>query len=85
MSLAQRVTQVEGFDYEGPANPAVHHDHHPDGEFGTANLLFPDATDDNNKSEWRRLSLAPVDVTKDEPLLKEAAYKVSDVKRVGKS
>lgn len=81
MSLAQRVTHVEGFDYEGPPNLSNCQD--TDGEFGTNGLLCPVVTDDN-KSEWRRLSFAPVDVTNDEPPPKQAAYRVSDAKRAGK-
>ncbi|KAF4998902.1 hypothetical protein FGRMN_2833 [Fusarium graminum] len=83
MSLAQHVTQTQGFDYEGPANPNYEGPTHPSASpsFGTPNIIalgesyvsFPD------RSEWRRLSFAPVDIVQKLPNL--AAYKVSDVKR----
>lgn len=81
MSLAQHVTQIGGFDYEGPANPSVN----PEGtsEFGTANLLNLGEGDDTNLSEWRRLSFAPVELPREEPHI--AAYKVSNARRYGKS
>ncbi|KAJ4181515.1 hypothetical protein FALCPG4_016657 [Fusarium falciforme] len=81
MSLAQHVTQVEGFDYQGPANPNYECPAPPSfqGPFGAPDVLSPGVGDDTNRSEWRRLSFAPVDITQDEPHI--AAYKVSDVKR----
>ena len=80
MSLAQHVTNFEGFDYEGPANPSVHPE--VGGEFGTSDLLHFTEGDDTNRSEWRRLSFAPVEVPHEEPHI--AAYKVSNARRYGK-
>lgn len=81
MSLAQHVTNFEGFDYEGPANPSVHPE--VGGEFGAADLLHLTEGGDTNRSEWRRLSFAPVEVPYEEPHI--AAYKVSDARRYGQS
>ncbi|KAJ4118887.1 hypothetical protein NW768_010626 [Fusarium equiseti] len=84
MSLAQHVTQTEGFDYEGPANPnyegPTHQNISPG--FGTPNILAPDRIEYESfpdRSEWRRLSFAPVEIVQKLPHL--AAYKVSDLKR----
>ncbi|KAG5805365.1 hypothetical protein H9Q71_010065 [Fusarium xylarioides] len=83
MSLAQHVTQTEGFDYEGPANPNYEAPGHPSVSlgFGTGNTLVPgdecDQSDD--RPEWRRLTFAPVEVVKKLPNI--AAYKVSNLKR----
>ncbi|KFA56188.1 hypothetical protein S40293_00106 [Stachybotrys chartarum IBT 40293] len=90
MSLAQHLTQ-EGFDYEGPANPAF------DTGTGTvtrsrqtsiartindpeAPLNDPQPRNStlDNKSEWRQVDFAPKAV-QEEPRL--AAYKVSNAKR----
>lgn len=92
MSLAQHLTQ-EGFDYEGPANPAF--------DTGTAtvtrsrqtsiartvsdpeaplNDLQPWTSTLDNKSEWRQIDFAPKAVH-EEPRL--AAYKVSNAQRYG--
>ncbi|KAF4974841.1 hypothetical protein FZEAL_8302 [Fusarium zealandicum] len=71
MSLAQHVTQGDGFDYEGPANPNA--------AFGTANILNIGAGEDANRPEWRRLSFAPVEIAQEEPHI--AAYKTSNAKR----
>jgi hypothetical protein len=87
MSLAQHVTQTEGFDYEGPANPNYEGPTHPSISpgFGTPNILVPDRIEYESfpdRSEWRRLSFAPVEIVQKLPHL--AAYKVSDLKRYGK-
>ncbi|KAF4471585.1 photosystem II D2 [Fusarium albosuccineum] len=82
MSLAQHVTHGEGgFDYEGPANPNYESTSHPDLNvaFGAPNILSPGVGDDANRSEWRRLSFAPVEIVHDQ--LHVAAYKVSNAKR----
>ncbi|CAM1504559.1 Fc.00g021500.m01.CDS01 [Cosmosporella sp. VM-42] len=77
MSLAHPITQVEGFDYEGPANPSA--DQEAIDEFGAGNQLCLDDADAANRSEWRRLSFAPVEIEQEGPHI--AAYKVSDAKR----
>ncbi|KAM0350600.1 hypothetical protein ACHAPU_003085 [Fusarium lateritium] len=83
MSLAQHVTQTQGFDYEGPANPNYEGPTHPSvsPRFGTPNIIAPGERFESfpDRSEWRRLSFAPVDIVQKLPNL--AAYKVSDVKR----
>ncbi|KAF5662711.1 hypothetical protein FHETE_7817 [Fusarium heterosporum] len=83
MSLAQHVTQTQGFDYEGPANPNYEGPTHPSVSpgFGTPNIIAPgeEYVSFPDRSEWRRLSFAPVDIVQRLPNL--AAYKVSDVKR----
>lgn len=83
MSLAQHVTQTEGFDYEGPANPNYEGPSHPNAStgFGTGNSLAPgdECDQSGDRSEWRRLSFAPVEVAKKLPNI--AAYKVSNLKR----
>ncbi|KAM5344240.1 hypothetical protein ACJ41O_012777 [Fusarium nematophilum] len=72
MSLAQHVTQGEGFDYEGPASSSNE-------VFGVPGQLVLGVGDDIKKCEWRRMSFAPVEITQDEPHI--AAYKVSNSKR----
>ncbi|KAF4454451.1 hypothetical protein F53441_3078 [Fusarium austroafricanum] len=83
MSLAQHVTQTEGFDYEGPANPNYEGPTHPNVSpgFGTGNILVSgDECDQNgDRPEWRRLSFAPVEIVQALPNI--AAYKVSNIKR----
>ncbi|KAH7233532.1 major facilitator superfamily domain-containing protein [Fusarium tricinctum] len=83
MSLAQHVTQTQGFDYEGPANPNYEGPTHPSvsPSFGTPNIIAPgeEYVSFPDRSEWRRLSFAPVDIVQKLPNL--AAYKVSDLKR----
>lgn len=85
MSLAQHVTQTQGFDYEGPANPNYEGPAHPSvsPNFGTPNIIAPgeEYVSFPDRSEWRRLSFAPVDIVQKLPNL--AAYKVSDLKRYG--
>ncbi|KAH6976781.1 major facilitator superfamily domain-containing protein [Ilyonectria destructans] len=77
MSLAQHVTQVEGFDYEGPANPSSNGN--LNGNDSTANEQCLGVGEDAHRSEWRRMSFAPVEITQDETHI--AAYKVSNSKR----
>jgi hypothetical protein len=85
MSLAQHVTQTQGFDYEGPANPNYEGPTHPSvsPSFGTQNTIAPgeEYVSFPDRSEWRRLSFAPVDIVQKLPNL--AAYKVSNLKRYG--
>ncbi|KAI8291056.1 hypothetical protein K4K60_003526 [Colletotrichum sp. SAR11_57] len=78
MSLAQHVTQAEGFDYERPAEQP---DQSGDSEavFGTLQPLSTDSLINNNDPQWRRLSFAPVEQTHVEKPI--AAYKVSNAKR----
>jgi MFS family permease len=80
MSLVRPVHQ-DGFDYQGPANPAIAAAFDDDDlEAAPAAtetpFLWPPA---DTKSEWRRLSLAPAEVPIEEPRI--AAYKVSNTKR----
>ncbi|KAH6975847.1 hypothetical protein EDB80DRAFT_307704 [Ilyonectria destructans] len=77
MSLAQHVTQVEGFDYEGPVNPSSNGN--LNGNDSTANEKCLGVGEDAHRSEWRRMSFAPVEITQDETHI--AAYKVSNSKR----
>ncbi|KAJ4264458.1 hypothetical protein NW762_005658 [Fusarium torreyae] len=82
MSLAQHVTQTEGFDYEGPANPNYEgHTHAISPAFGTPNILVPGEQYEaaGDRSEWRRLSFAPIEIVQELPNL--AAYKISNTKR----
>nr|RBQ96039.1 hypothetical protein FVER53263_08606 [Fusarium verticillioides] len=83
MSLAQHVTQTEGFDYEGPANPSYEGPSYPSVSpgFGSGNTLVPgdECDQSGDRSEWRRLNFAPVEVAKKLPNI--AAYKVSNLKR----
>lgn len=87
MSLAQHVTQIEGFDYEGPAG--VKPEDVTDADPERTSLLFPpaqdssDAFEDNKLSEWRHLSYAPIDFVHEERGPRDAAYKISNFKRGG--
>ncbi|OLN86720.1 Protein FMP42-like protein 2 [Colletotrichum chlorophyti] len=76
MSLAQHVTQAEGFDYE---RPAEHLDQVGNNEapFGSAQLELNETSNDD--PQWRRLSFAPVETVHVEKPI--AAYKVSNTKR----
>ncbi|KAK1672097.1 major facilitator superfamily transporter [Colletotrichum godetiae] len=76
MSLAQHVTQAEGFDYERPTEQV---DSNGQGEpiFGTLNPF--NAESSNDDPQWRRLSFAPVETVHAEKPI--AAYKVSNTKR----
>ncbi|KAG9256217.1 major facilitator superfamily domain-containing protein [Emericellopsis atlantica] len=88
MSLAQHVTQAVGFDYEGPAGSHAGDDQDNERQ----SLLWAPAPqseaggEDNNDlnlmSEWRELSYAPLDLKLDEPLERDAAYKVTNTKRI---
>ncbi|KAF6828762.1 major facilitator superfamily transporter [Colletotrichum plurivorum] len=78
MSLAQHVTQAEGFDYERPveqAEPA----NNAEAAFGTFQPLSTDSLVNNSDPQWRRLSFAPVEPAHAEKPI--AAYKVSNAKR----
>jgi hypothetical protein len=79
MSLAQHVTQTEGFDYEGPANPNYEGPSHPN----VSPVLVPgdECDQSGDRSEWRRLSFAPIEIAKKLPNI--AAYNVSNLKRYG--
>lgn len=83
MSLAQHVTQAEGFDYEAlppTAKPDV-----------LEEVLCLTPADIARRTEYRRLSFdafAPPEAVLAVPVVKEprvAAYKVSDTMRVGES
>jgi hypothetical protein len=80
MSLAQHVTQVEGFDYEGPANLSSNGNLNGNGNDSTANEQCL-GVEDAHRSEWRRMRFALVEITQDETHI--AAYKVSKSKRCG--
>lgn len=83
MSLAQHVTQIEGFDYEGPANPLVATDYAQSLADNTIpRSLTPGLGPVDNKSEWRQLNFAPAEPLSLEPHI--AAYKVSNARRYGK-
>jgi hypothetical protein len=85
MSLAQHVTQTEGFDYEGPAGAKDT----PEVDAERVSLLFPpvqdsgDVPEDSKISEWHRLSYAPIEFGVEERGPRDAAYKVSNFKRGG--
>jgi hypothetical protein len=92
MSLAQHVT-AEGFDYEGPANPAaplisrsraasVARSIQNDPEDPL--VLQPILSNLDNKSEWRTVEFNPALVPEAEES-RVAAYKVSDTLRIGES
>ncbi|TQN66437.1 Protein FMP42 [Colletotrichum shisoi] len=76
MSLAQHVTQAEGFDYERPAQQVDGNDNDEavpgTGQPGTTEVSHEDL-------QWRQLNFAPVDTVHAEKPL--AAYKVSNAKR----
>ncbi|KAL0940297.1 major facilitator superfamily transporter [Colletotrichum truncatum] len=78
MSLAQHVTQAEGFDYERPAEQTEQPDN---GEalFGTLQPLSTESFNNHNDPQWRRLSFAPIEPDHVEKPI--AAYKVSNAKR----
>lgn len=86
MSLAQHVTQFDGHDYEGPAGVK-----RPEGDEERASLLRSAqqassvVVDENETSEWRRLSYAPADFAPEERKQHHAAFKVSNLKRAGPS
>lgn len=91
MSLAQHVTQVEGYDYDGRANlkpddeeSAEQHDSVP--PLPWSPTLGAVSDEAKPLSEWRRLSYNPVDNTQDQPEAQErdAAYKVPNWKKCGK-
>ncbi|KAF7562470.1 hypothetical protein G7046_g1667 [Stylonectria norvegica] len=81
MSLAQHVTQLEGFDYEGPSYPSNNQNPNSNYNTGDGLRLMDDDDDVRNSSrpEWRRRSFAPTDFPQVEPHI--AAYKVTSAKR----
>lgn len=81
MSLAQHVTQDEGFDYRWHVNPFTGAtDGQTDQE--NQNLIPRETVQDNNVPEWRRKSFAPVDLTQPD-IQHTAAYKISNRQRIG--
>ncbi|KAH6871703.1 hypothetical protein B0T10DRAFT_590702 [Thelonectria olida] len=76
MSLAQHVTQIEGFDYEGPANTRSNGNLNRNDSAANEPCL---GVEDAHRSEWRRMRFAPVEITQEETRI--AAYKVSKSKR----
>ncbi|KAK0383162.1 hypothetical protein NLU13_9075 [Sarocladium strictum] len=83
MSLVQHVTQAEGFDYDGrPSNSTVN-SLEPNESFDGGPQSLEATNLDDRLPEWRRLSYAPIDLTKGEtPLPNAPAYKVSNAKRL---
>lgn len=87
MSLAQHVTQAEGFDYEPTLADDVGRNQQQirDGlSWNYEHSEFSDRLPVDNKSGWRRMSFAPAEP----PLALEtprpvAAYNVSNAKRLG--
>ncbi|GJC83771.1 protein FMP42 [Colletotrichum liriopes] len=76
MSLAQHVTQAEGFDYERPAEQVEHNDNTE----AVLGAFQPETTEINNDDpQWQSLSFAPVKTVQVEKPI--AAYKVSNAKR----
>lgn len=73
MSLAQHVTQAEGFDYERLSchDPIIR----------PANGREASAESVIEPAKWRRMSFAPVDFPYQRP--RTAAYRVSTAKRRG--
>lgn len=80
MSLAQHVTQAEGFDYERPVEQTDQVSN-AEAAFGTLQPLSTDSLVNNSDPQWRRLSFAPVEPAHVEKPI--AAYKVSNAKRWG--
>lgn len=86
MSLAQHVTQSEGFDYEALPASSVH----PDAAL-LEEVLCLSPADIARRTEYRRLSFdafAPADAVLAVPTHPEpraAAYKTSDAKRLRES
>ncbi|KAL6855427.1 hypothetical protein ACO1O0_006573 [Amphichorda felina] len=70
MSLAQHVTQSQGFDYQSPTGVR---------DFQEPRRRSHDV--ERRPSAWRRLSYAPVDFAQDQRGPHRAAYKVSNLKR----
>lgn len=90
MSLAQHVTQAEGFDYDPPVvdESSGHHQHQQQTDNGVAwnhggVLASTDLQPLDNKSEWRRMSFAPAEPAVHAQLPRIPAYKVSNLRRLG--
>ncbi|KAK1986334.1 major facilitator superfamily transporter [Colletotrichum cereale] len=76
MSLAQHVTQAEGFDYERPIEQAENNGNSE----AACGLLQPEAIETaNDDPQWQHLSFAPLKTDHIEKPI--AAYKVSNAKR----
>ncbi|KAK1545108.1 major facilitator superfamily transporter [Colletotrichum paranaense] len=76
MSLAQHVTQAEGFDYERPTEQ-IESTGNGEAIFGTLNPSNTESSSD--EPQWRRLSFAPIETVRAEKPI--AAYKVSNTRR----
>ncbi|KAK1451243.1 FMP42 [Colletotrichum cuscutae] len=76
MSLAQHVTQAEGFDYERPTEQ-IGSTGNGEAIFGTLNPSNTESSSD--EPQWRRLSFAPIETVRAEKPI--AAYKVSNTRR----
>ncbi|VUC21977.1 unnamed protein product [Clonostachys rosea] len=74
MSLAQHVTQEEGFDYQLPTDHDSHNGHSIEQRVASVDV------GEENLTEWRRMSFSPGDF-KPQSQPHTAAYKVSDWKR----
>jgi hypothetical protein len=79
MSLAQHVTQAEGFDYQGFTSPNPYstssniHESETSGHYHQFTI--------NGDHERRFMYFTPTDLTSEEPHI--AAYKVTFIKRFG--
>jgi MFS family permease len=83
MSLAQHVTQGQGFDYDGAAGP-ISSEGHEASHATLERLLTPNGdVDDNKDLEWRRMSFAPVEFKQEGQSQRTAAYRVSNFRRAG--
>ncbi|KAH6871678.1 hypothetical protein B0T10DRAFT_533436 [Thelonectria olida] len=76
MAPLGHVTQIEGFDYEGPANTRSNGNLNRNDSAANEPCL---GVEDAHRSEWRRMRFAPVEITQEETRI--AAYKVSKSKR----
>ena len=99
MSLAQHVTQQQGFDYEGPANPSSNNtttayqivnsssnhdgDGEDEGDDADSGIVLHASATETSRPEWRHMNFDPAEPAKEEPHI--AAYKVSDARRLCRS
>lgn len=94
MSLAQHVTQSQGFDYQSPTSATdfqfpdfqrprrrSHGLGNPESPLSPRSVAAP--AGEAKPPEWRRLSYNPVETPQDQRGHNRAAYKVSNLKRLG--
>ncbi|OQE19297.1 hypothetical protein PENFLA_c019G01138 [Penicillium flavigenum] len=77
MSLAQHVTQAEGFDYQGFTSPNPYSTHGGIRERETSGYYHQFSR--NGDQEWRFMHFTPTEIASEEPHI--AAYKVTFIKR----